>query len=316
MQKRNVLNSSRLLELKKQRRKVVIDKILILFFGIVVILILLAYLSRINTLNISKVEVSGNQVVDTEAIQAVATEQMSGKYLWIFPKTNVFLYPKNAIINQLQGKFKRLEDINLSIKNNKTLEISLAERKALYTWCGITPPSETDVGTPSGSPTSATDCYFIDENGYIFDKAPYFSGDVYFKFYGAPDVGQRKFSSCGASLDPSGCYFSKNYIKQLVSFRDILVGFDLKPVAMYVTNDGDVQVFLSKGNSSAIGPQIILKINDDYQNVAENLEAALTTDPLKTEFKNKYSSLLYIDLRCGNKVYYKFATPLVQAATK
>jgi hypothetical protein len=312
MQKRNVLNSSRLLELKKQRRKVVIDKILILFFGIVVILILLAYLSRINTLNISKVEVSGNQVVDTNAIQAVATEQMSGKYLWIFPKTNVFLYPKNAIINQLQGKFKRLEDINLSIKNNKTLEISLAERKALYTWCGITPPDATVVTTPP----STTDCYFVDENGYIFDKAPYFSGDVYFKFYGSPDVGQQEFSSCGASLDPSGCYFSKNYIKQLVSFRDILVGFDLKPVAMYVTNDGDVQVFLSKGNSSAIGPQIIFKINDDYQNVAENLEAALTTDPLKTEFKNKYSSLLYIDLRFGNKVYYKFATPQAPVATK
>ena len=71
---------------------------------------------------------------------------------------------------------------------------------------------------------------------------------------------------------------------------------------MYITTDGNVEVFLSSVNSSTTGPYIIFKLNADYQNIAENLEAALTTDPLQTEFKNKYSSLQYIDLRFGNKV--------------
>jgi len=80
----------------------------------------------------------------------------------------------------------------------------------------------------------------------------------------------------------------------------------LKPVSIYVTSDGDVKLFLSSGNSGTMGPQIIFKLNGNYENIAENLEAALTTTPLQTEFKNKYSSLQYIDLRFGNKVYYKF----------
>jgi hypothetical protein len=55
-----------------------------------------------------------------------------------------------------------------------------------------------------------------------------------------------------------------------------------------------------------MGPEIIFKIDSDFQKIAENLQAAITTEPLQTDFKNKYSSLLYIDLRFGNKVYYKF----------
>jgi len=75
---------------------------------------------------------------------------------------------------------------------------------------------------------------------------------------------------------------------------------------LYITKDGNVEVFLSAGNSSAVRPEIIFKSNSNFQNIAENLETALTADPLQSELKNKYSSLQYIDLRFGNKVYYKF----------
>jgi hypothetical protein len=56
---------------------------------------------------------------------------------------------------------------------------------------------------------------------------------------------------------------------------------------------------------SSLAP-IKFKLNSDFENLAENLDAALDTDPFKTEFKNKYALLQYIDLRFGNKVYYKF----------
>jgi cell division septal protein FtsQ len=281
MQKRNVLSSPRLTELKKHRRRAVLNKILLALFGLVAIFILLAFISRLNILNISQIEISGNKVVDTEALKGMVQEQITGKYLWLFPKTNILFYPKNNITNALQDKFKRLNSINLSIKN-KTLEISLSERIAQYTWCGNIPPQT----------NNEQQCYFMDENGYIFDEAPYFSGAVYFKFYGVQ----------------SKSYFFKQDFKQLIAFKDILIGFGFKPIALYITNNQDVEIFLSKGisSTSTIGPKIIFKIDADLQNVAENLEAALNTEPLKSKFKNKYSSLEYIDLRFGNKVYDKF----------
>ena len=287
MQKRNVLNSSRLLELKRHRKKVVINKFIFFLLGLCVLFVLAVYISHLSALNINNIEISGNQVVDTDAIKTVIEQQISGKYFLLFPKTNVFFYPKNSIVESLQNNFKIFKDINISIKNTKTLEVSLTERKALYTWCGLVPPT-----------SGPNNCYFVDQDGYIFDEAPYFSGEVYFKFYGTPD-GNLK------SSDPSGLYFSQPYFQQLVSFRDMLVSLGLNPVSLYVTDDGDVQVFLSSGNTTSSGPEILLKLNADYENVAENLEAALTTEPLQSEFKNKYSTLQYIDLRFGNKVYFK-----------
>ena len=147
----------------------------------------------------------------------------------------------------------------------------------------------------------------MDEDGYIFDEAPYFSGEVYFKFYGLTDVGRPDSGRPTSEDFPLGSYFLKQNFKQLISFKDILIGIGLKPVALYATNDGDIQIFLSGGTLPTTGPQIIFRADADFQNVAENLEAALTTEPLQSEFKNKYSSLQYIDLRFGNKVYYKFS---------
>ena len=201
MQKRNVLNSPRLSELKRHRRRYFLNKILFFLLGVFVIFIFLAYLSRLNNLNIANIEVTGNQVIDTNTIKEVVTQETNGKYFWLFPKTNIFLYPENQITNELQNKFKRLEDINLSIKNNRTLVVSVAERKALYTWCGPMPPVSAVAG-------NSLNCYFVDENGYIFDQAPYFSGEVYFKFYGEPDG--------GLSLNeaPSGLYFNQQDFSQ------------------------------------------------------------------------------------------------------
>ena len=51
---------------------------------------------------------------------------------------------------------------------------------------------------------------------------------------------------------------------------------------------------------------ICVGLDSDFEKLAENLQAALMTEPLQSDFKNKFSSLLYIDLRFGNKVYYKF----------
>ena len=291
MQKRNVLNSARLLKFKKQRRKVAFKKFswyLLLFLAVFALVV---YLSHLKRLNISDIEITGNKIVNTDAIKATVQEQIGGKYLGLFPKTNILFYPENSIKNALQNKFARLEDINLSIKNDKTLAISLTERTAKYTWCGNAPT----VGVPQSGGTSDVGCYFMDENGYIFDEAPYFSGEVYFKFYGET-----------SAATPLGSYYSKQNFQQLLSFKDGLVTFGLKPVALYITYDGEIKFILSGGTATTLGPEIILNNDSDFQKVAENLETALTTEPLQTEFKNKYSALQYIDLRFGNKVYYKF----------
>ncbi len=283
MKRRNVLTSPRLSELKKRRKRAILNRFLLLIFGIAIIFGFFVYISRLNSLNISEVQVSGNQVLDSDTIKTVTQEQLSGKYLWLFPKTNILYYPKSSIQNALQDKFKRIGSLSLSVKSDQTLQVSVKERVALYIWCGAAPVESKD-----------SKCYFLDDSGYIFDEAPYFSGSVYFKFYGGDLT--------------IGSYFLQQNFKQLIPFKDTLVSLGLKPTAIYLTDDGDMQIFLSGGTSLTSTPKIILKADADFQNVAENLQAALNTEPLKSKFKNEYSKLEYIDLRFGNKVYDKFSS--------
>lgn len=288
MQKRNVLNSPRLLELKKSRKKAFWGKVLVSFLGLVAVFAFLAYISRLENLNISEIKISGNKTVETDLLLETIKGEVAGKYLWLFPKTNVLIYPQNTIKATLENNFKRLKNTSFSIENNKILSVSLDERTAKYMWCGASLPAEEDT---------AEKCYFLDEEGFVFDEAPYFSGEVYFKFYGANNL---------AVENPQGSYFSEQSFSQLIFFKNFLTDLDLKPVQMLVKEDGDVEIYLSKGSMLSQNPKILLKIDSDFQNVAENLDAALGTEPLKSKIKNKYSLLQYIDLRFGNRVISKF----------
>lgn len=286
MHKRNVLNSPRLLELKKKRRNILVRKILIISISLVVIFGGLSYLSRLDRVNISGIEVVGNIVIDTDKIVESVEKKLDGKYIWLFPKTNIFLYPKNKIGVALGDEHKRLTDINISMGDNRKLLISVNEREPKYTWCGAMPTSD----------DTTEKCYFLDREGYVFDEAPYFSGEVYFKFY----------ESLREDNSPSGSYIAKGYFNKLILLKDALINMKLKPAVIYIEDGENIKVLLSRSSPSAKHPEIKIKKDSDFTKTAENFKAALETEPLLSKFKNEYSSLEYIDLRFGNKVYYKF----------
>jgi cell division septal protein FtsQ len=274
----DVLNSPRLQELKKNRRIALRNKIIFFFSLAVAILLGLGFLSRLSVLNIKEVSVVGNVVVDTEDIQKVVDDTTSGYYFWLFPKTNIFLYPKNKINENLSTEFRRLKDISFNLKNNGVLEINLAEREGVYIWCGVDFPQNSEK----------EECLFIDKDGYTFDEAPYFSGEVYFKFY-------------GSMFETYSPMFS-----ELIKLKENLEQIGLKPVALLAKEGEDMKILLSSARGDEKNPEITLRIDSDLEKLAENLQAALDTEPLKTDIKTKYSLLEYIDLRYGNKVYYKF----------
>ncbi len=287
------------MELKKRRRRVLLNNFFLLLFGFALFFVFLVYIFRLDNLNINEIKIIGNKNIDTETLKSAVKEQITGKYLWFFPKTNILYYPQNTIKNKLETKFKRLKDISLTIKDNKILEVYLIERNAKYIWCGTKFPEallmKSSASKASGI-ASAEKCYFLDENGYLFDEAPYFSGEVYFKFYGLTNLDANNLL---------GSYFSFQNFQKLIFFKERLQNIGLKPTTLYISENGDIKIFLSE-KTSFMKPEIIFKINSDFEKIAENLETALNTEPLQSNFKNRYSSLLYIDIRFENKVYYKF----------
>ena len=121
MRKKVVLNSPRLLELKRKKHKSARKKTVIFMVILLLIILGLSFASRIPAFNINNVSVSGNKIIESKDIENIIKKEISGHYLWLFPKTNFLIYPKHKIINELGNKYKRLKDISLAINNFKSL---------------------------------------------------------------------------------------------------------------------------------------------------------------------------------------------------
>lgn len=283
----SVLNSPRLIELRRKRKKAFKRKIIFFVFLFLFFLIGLSFVFKIDKFNIETVSIQGNKVIDSEEIQKIAQKNLAGYYLFLYPKSNFLIYPRRKIEKEINFNLKRIKEISFNIKNFKTLDIEINEYEGKYLWCGLVIPIlNTDLDQK---------CYFLDEYGYIFDEAPYFSGDVYFKFYG--DIDDKK-------NNPSGTYYLSQKFKSIISLKNNLEKMDLKPTSFYFEDSNQVNISLS--SEPFMGPRIIFKKDANYEKIAENLQAVLATDSFKEKFQKNFYSLEYLDLRFGNKVFYKF----------
>jgi hypothetical protein len=290
MQKKSLANSPSITELRHKKYKALKAKII--FYGILFIIFLIGIclILRISKININEVKISGNRVVDSKSIEDTVRENLRGNYFFLFPKTNFIIYPKEKIIKDLSSKYKRLKTISLNVVDFKTLEVLVNEYNGKYLWCGGV-VKELDSRIEQK-------CYFMDSAGYIFDEAPFFSGEVFLKFYGLiPNIEKQ---------NPLGNYFNSEIFSKLIRFKELLEQNDFKVLSIWVNDQNEVYFNLSTLGIALINPKIILNTDFDYDKIAENLEAAIATEPLKTELKNNYASFSYLDLRFGNKVHFKF----------
>ena len=97
-----------------------------------------------------------------------------------------------------------------------------------------------------------------------------------------------------------GTYFVPESFKNIIHFKDLVEKMDLKIRSVSIQENKDMNMYLSSG------AEIRFNSLSDVEKLSQSLQAAITTPPFSTDFKNNPSSLLYIDLRFGNKVYFKF----------
>jgi len=238
-----------------------------LFFGGIV------WVTHLPLLKIESVTVSGNSAVSVTEIQNLIKSKISGNHYYLFSKSNRFLYPKKEILNEVLTLFKRVETIKLEVNGND-LVVSITERKPKYVWC---------TGTPA---TRSKECYFVDDQGYIFAQAPRFSGSAYFLLYG--QIKKNPISQY---------YLPQPEFEALTNFIRSVRDKDIIGSAIVSEGNGVFALHLEKGG------KIIFKQDQDSTTLLSNLELLKKNTAL---FKAQAASAIeYIDLRFGNKVYYK-----------
>lgn len=284
MKPRDIITTPRVQEMRREKKQARIVRLIIIGTITIVVLIGLILVSRLNSLRINSILVEGTQVLDATEIESLVHDELQSAFLWLIPKDNTFIYPRKKILFALQKKFPRIETISI-VKDSAThLIVSITEREGIYLWCGGMFPEPEN-----------TQCYFMDKVGYVFAEAPYFSGTVYFKWYGGNRTDE---SPIGHEI------ISDDTTLRVGSFIRSIQGLGLKPYAIDIQNNESFgTIYISRVNDAAL--QILFSIHDDLFKIFDNLSSARYTDPLKTIATNGFKNISYIDLRYENKVYYK-----------
>lgn len=243
----------------------------------------LSYFSRHPKVIIQNILVEGNRVIPAEEIKDTVLEKISGNYFFLFSKKNFLIYPKRSLEKDLLDKFHRIEYLSIKRLDRNTLAVSLKEWQGKYLLCEM---------------NSDDDCYFMNSSGFVFDKAPNFSGSVYFRIYSS-NLFKETDDLIGQTFMPM------EEFAELLDFKE-KIGKFFQIKALEIGENGDYK-FLLEIDGNNLNPYIAFKKSGDFDKIFDNLALAIGAEPLSLELKDKIDSLEYLDLRYDNKVLYKFS---------
>ena len=261
------------LRARRRRRRALLAGALV--FVVLVLAAGAVWLAHAPFVRVVSVEVSGAQSVASSTIEEYVRSQMAGDYLWLFPRDNIFLYPRRAIEAGLLARYPALRSVDVHAADFRTVAVAAVERQPAALWC----------------PTGATQegCFYMDEDGVVYSPAPDFSSPVYVSYEGA--------------LAPSAQAGARQYLApaDFQSLSALAGALGQKepddPVRTVVVDDSrDVRVYFQNDFV------LIFNLKDDGGDIFERFTLALASDPFKGKSLGDFE---YLDLRFGDKLYYK-----------
>jgi hypothetical protein len=275
---RKQYHSSRLL--KRQRKILLLRSAAAAVFSVAIVG-LLSWLSFNEYISISSIEVEGNSVLTKGEIIALAQARLDGEYFFLFSRRNTILYPRAGIKEAILSAHKRVHEVEVRTTGFTSAKIILKERSPYALWC--------EGRTVDG--ISGEHCYFLDTDGYIYANAPDFTGNAFFKYFGALSLEDK--SVIGSQFLAAREFKALDAIR--LSFSDFHpLG---KAVALRVLPGEDAELSFESG-----GKLLFLRKGKPVELLA-NVKSIFESDV----FEGRNVDFLdYIDLRFGNKVYFKF----------
>lgn len=199
----------------------------------------------------------------------------SGVTLYFFPKDKLLSYSHGDIVSGVSEVVPSRKDIVVSLASVQSLRIEVTEHVPVMKISNSIGVTQEGVVFPTKRPLA---------------KLPYFDSSTTTETFKENGLTFQRLSS-----------FDQAYLKELSSFIDKVTSV-LFPIAVIkIEERGDVSLF-AKGAPS----KILLPARSDLDKGWSTLVSAIDTEPLKTLLEKERDNLSYIDLRFGNKVFYKF----------
>ncbi len=217
---------------------------------------------------IKEIKISGNQKISSKEIRNLVLEKIEQKIFWQWSfKKNIFLISEKNFEKIILEKFFLITDIILIKKFPDKIEVVIKEREPVGIYCQF------------------EDCFYIDKNGVLFEKAPQSSGSLLLMIESeiAKDVSFKEKA------------LSQDKINFILLAKDNLRKIGVEVWKFSIVSPIDIKAKSSEGwdiyfdNSRDSKEQIFV--------LSQVLENRLTPEERK--------NLEYMDLRIKNRVYYR-----------
>lgn len=261
------------LPLKTRRRRI---RAAIVIGGIVAFALLLYgvhWCSYLPSVRIQDVSVRGAMLQDPDDVAAFARAQLNDGANHFIARDNIFAYPKEQIRAAIARTFPRLKSVRLGRGGafGTTLIVNVDERSAYAMWC---------------ADASKSACFVMDEGGLIFANT---------ERAGKPQLPYVFIGGIDAST-AIGTVFLPDNLKGVLDLLQRMREARFMPLSLHVLDDQDYTIDLENGFT------IKASFKQDIDTIVHNLELVSVSPALR----GKEADLEYIDLRFGNRVYYKF----------
>ena len=249
------------------------------------------YVLRLPRLRIHKIKVAGAKSLSEDGIRALATRELEGNIFYLIPKDNYLFVSSRGIERVLKEKFLRISEAKVRKTLAPALDIAITERDIWGIGCVKTEieevKGETTPAKKAGAAAKKTGpCFYIDRTGFAFEDVSSFEGGLLPIIYkdGSGIIGEN-----------------------IVGEQDVLF---FEEVNRLLSSSLQLAL-LSLELSSEAGEDARLALKEGWALlVPRNKPPSTWVSVLKTllagEIKDQRSKLDYVDLRFGNKVFYKF----------
>lgn len=246
------------------------------FLTVFVILIVLAVIGIILLwqpfLRVSAVDASGP---DADALKAFALSDLEGSQYLVIPKNSLLFLPIRQLRADILAHFPDIEAVSIAPANLTTLSLTPIARSGSFWWCGP------ELATPADS------CYQADATGFIFAAVATSTGSTTMLSIYAPLAPADTTNSSPAGRTIANAAF----ISPLIEFVKGLeaLGANVRSVNIR----GDEADLYTGGNTR------ITYVLGREQQAAQLAASAFP------QLNVNDGSLLYVDLRFADKVYFK-----------
>lgn len=260
----------------KRRTLQQIRKWFFIFLGIGLITFLWFGYFRTDFFLITTYNIEGVTDEERSEITPILAEEAK-KYTWkIFPHNRLLTYSNESIMGVIATVVPEAGNIQIRPKGLHTLEIGVTKHEPVFR-------TESGKGVTGG--------------GIIFSTRKDISS------YPILSVA----SSTISSVEINDLIFSKfsieeNLLKDMQDFGTKISDVIFPVAAITIDLNRDISFIDSRGVS-----RVLITEDTDMKKAWSTLVSAIDTDPLKTKLKESISLLEYLDIRFGNKVFYKFS---------